>query len=205
MNIPDYFAFFDLPRKLVIDTALLEKLFYSKSRQLHPDRFAGKPQAEQDAALEQSSLLNDAWRTLKDPIGRTEYLLSLEGMQLEDQSRNATDAARAAGKEKQQIVPPELLEEVFELNMQLEEMKMAREAGADDPELKQQLLAARNNFESQMAGLQTELESLWQKWDAAIDANDNAAQNTIKQKLADLLNKRSYIRNLVRDVNSALE
>jgi len=205
VNIPDYFAFFDLPRKLVIDTALLEKLFYSKSRQLHPDRFAGKPQAEQDAALEQSSLLNDAWRTLKDPIGRTEYLLSLEGMQLEDQSRNATDAARAAGKEKQQIVPPELLEEVFELNMQLEEMKMAREAGADDPELKQQLLAARNNFESQMAGLQTELESLWQKWDAAIDANDNAAQNTIKQKLADLLNKRSYIRNLVRDVNSALE
>jgi molecular chaperone HscB len=204
-QVTDYFAFFDLPRKLAIDTSALEKLFYAKSRQLHPDRFAGKSLAEQESALEQSSLLNDAWRTLKDPIARTEYLLSVEGIQLEEQSRNATDAARAAGKEKQQIVPADLLEEVFELNMQLEEMRMAREAGADDPELKQSLLAVRKNFESQMTALQTELEQLWQQWDSAVDANNVVAQDAAKQKLADLLNRRSYIRNLVRDVNQALE
>jgi molecular chaperone HscB len=198
----DYFAFFDLPRKLAVDTSALEKQFYAKSRQLHPDRFAGKPQAEQDAALEQSSTLNDAWRRLKDPIARTEHLLELEGIQLEEQSRNATDAARAAGKEKQQIVPPEMLEEVFELNMQLEEMRMAKKMGDDDPQLRKDLEMARENFASRMTALQTELESLWQKWDAA---DDDAQKDAAKQKMAALLNNRSYIRNLVRDVNAALE
>src|ERR1700744_551183 len=97
---PDYFSLFSLPQHLYIDTAALEKSFYAQSRKLHPDRFAHLGPDAQEAALAQSSQLNDAYRTLRDPIARTEYLLSLEGIQLEKQSRAATDAAKAAGTEK---------------------------------------------------------------------------------------------------------
>src|SRR6195952_107739 len=139
----DFFTFFTLPRKLALDVPALEKQFYALSRKLHPDRFAARPAAEQEAALAQSSLLNDAYRTLKDPILRTQYLLSLEGVELEEQSKAATEAARASGTEKKQVVPPELLEEVFELNMQLQEMKAARQMGDEaDPDLRRDLEAA---------------------------------------------------------------
>src|SRR6201992_2372508 len=129
----NYFEFFDLPRRLTLDVVALEKQFYIMSRKLHPDRFASRPLAEQEAALAQSSLLNDAYRTLKDPIARTQYLLKLEGVELEEQSKAATEAARASGTEKKQVVPPELLEEVFELNMQLQEMRAAKKMGEDKP------------------------------------------------------------------------
>jgi molecular chaperone HscB len=172
---------------------------------LHPDRFAAKPVAEQEEALRQSSLLNDAYRTLKEPIARTEYLLTLEGVQLEEQSRAATDAARAAGTEKKQVAPPELLEEAFELNMQLEEMKMNKQMGDDDPQLRKDLEIAKANFEGMLASAQTELESLWSAWDAAVDSNDDTAKTKARDGLVALLNRRSYIRNLVRDVNAALE
>ena len=109
-----------------MDTAALEKSFYALSRRLHPDRFASKSAEEQAAALAESSRLNDAYRTLKDPIARTEYLLKLEGVELEEQSKAATEAARASGTAKKQIVPEDLLEEAFELNMQLEEMRAAK-------------------------------------------------------------------------------
>src|SRR3978361_1775580 len=96
----NYFAQFGLPRHLQIDLVALEKAFYAQSRKLHPDRFASKPQAEQDAALAASSQLNDGYRTPRAPIARTEYLLSLEGVQMEEQSRAATDSAKASGTEK---------------------------------------------------------------------------------------------------------
>src|SRR6202521_4648530 len=113
----DYFTFFGLPRKLDLNLPQLERGFYELSRKLHPDLYAGAPEQEQQWSLEQSSLLNDAYRTLQDPIKRTEYLLHLEGGELEDKSKSATERARATGETKKQIVPPDLLEEVFELNM----------------------------------------------------------------------------------------
>src|SRR4051794_37434738 len=79
----DYFSFFGLPRKLNLDTATLERGFYAMSRKLHPDLYARRDSREQNWSLEQSSRLNDAYRTLKDPIRRTEYLLKLEGVELE--------------------------------------------------------------------------------------------------------------------------
>jgi len=200
-----YFEVFSLPAKLHIDTAALEKQFYAQSRRLHPDRFASKPAAEQEEALRQSSLLNDAYRTLKDPIARTQYLLKIEGVELEEQSKAATDAARAGGAEKKQIVPPELLEEVFELNMQLQEMKMAKQMGEDEPELRRDLMTAKDAFDQRMVDTQVELEGLWTKWDAAVDAGDEPAKIATRDGLVALLNKRSYLRNLVRDVNEALE
>ena len=194
-----YFAAFNLPPHLNIDLAALERAFYAQSRKLHPDRFASRPQAEQDDALAASSNLNDAYRTLRDPIARTEYLLSVEGVQLEEQSRAATDAAKASGTEKKQVAPPDLLEEAFELNMALEEMRMD-----PDPNTRKDLEAAREKFTAMLADSQQQLEALWNEWDAAVDADSQPAKDAAKDKMVALLNRRSYIRNLVRDVNEAL-
>jgi molecular chaperone HscB len=196
----DFFTLFSLPRHLHIDTAALEKSFYAQSRKLHPDRFAAKPAAEQDAALAASSQLNDAYRTLRDPIARTEYLLSLEGIQLEEQSRAATDAAKAAGTEKRQVAPADLLEEAFELNMALEELKMG-----DDPDARAQLEEARSKFTAMLAETQQQLEQLWSQWDSAETSSGTAQKKSAVDAMVALLNRRSYIRNLVRDVNAALE
>jgi molecular chaperone HscB len=201
----DYFEFFGLPRKLTLDVVALEKQFYAMSRKLHPDRFAGRPAEEQEAALAQSSLLNDAYRTLKDPILRTQYLLKLEGVELEEQSKAATDAARSSGVEKKQVVPPELLEEVFELNMQLQEMRAANQMGEDEPELRRDLMTAKDAFDAKMVETQAELDGMWAAWDLAVDVGDGAAKARARDAMVGLLNKRSYLRNLVRDVNEALE
>jgi len=201
MSSPDYFTLFSLPQHLHIDLAALEKNFYAQSRKLHPDRFAAKPAAEQAAALSASSQLNDAYRTLRDPIARTEYLLSLQGIQLEEQSRAATDLAKSTGTAKKQVAPPDLLEEAFELNMALEEMKM----GGDDPDARRELESARAEFSAMLLEIQQTLEALWTAWDLAVDANNEAAKDASKQAMVALLNRRSYVRNLVRDVNTALE
>lgn len=196
----DYFTLFSLPPHLHLDLPALEKAFYAQSRKLHPDRFASKPAAEQEAALAASSELNDAYRTLRSPIARTEYLLSLEGIQLEEQSRAATDAAKATGTVKKQVAPPDLLEEAFELNMALEEMRMD-----PDPNVRKDLEAARDKFTAMLDESQAQLETLWTAWDTAVDANDPTAKEAAKAAMVALLNRRSYIRNLVRDVNAALE
>src|SRR6516162_4489104 len=73
----DYFTFFGLPKKLDLDTAQLGRDFYALSRKLHPDVNAKANTNEQEWSLEKTSQLNDAYRTLKDPVTRTEYLLRL--------------------------------------------------------------------------------------------------------------------------------
>lgn len=194
----DYFAVFSLPRKLHIDLAQLERTFYRLSRKHHPDVYATKSPEEQQWSLDQTSLLNDAYRTLKNPIARTEYLLRLEGVVLE--AGKSED-----GTPKDSRVPPDLLEEVFELNMQLEEMRMNRKMGEDDPQLRGDLEKARANFESQLAALDSNLQDQWTQWDTALDAADTAEKTKIKDEMVALLDRRRYIRNLVRDVNDALE
>ena len=201
----NYFELFSLSRHLQIDLPALERSFYAQSRRLHPDRFASRPPSEQATALGQSSQLNDAYRTLRDPISRTEYLLSLEGVQLEEQSRQATDAAKATGTEKKQVAPPDLLEEAFELNMQLEEMRFARKAGETDEAAAHDLQAARERFAGMLDDLGGDLATLWTRWDAAEAAGDGEARLGARNAMVALLNRRGYIRNLVRDVNAALE
>ena len=205
MSTQDYFALFALPQHLHLDLAALEKTFYALSRKLHPDRFASKPAADQAAALAASSQLNDAYRTLRDPIARTEYLLSLEGIQLQEQSRAATDAAKATGTAKKQVAPPDLLEEAFELNMALEEMRESQQADHPDPGIRADLEAAREKFTAMLTETQLQLESLWTAWDTALDTANTPEQQAAKQAMVALLNRRSYIRNLVRDVNTTLE
>jgi len=206
----DYFTFFGFPRKLNLDTAALEKEFYALSRKLHPDLFGQAEEQERSWSLEQSSMLNDAHRTLKDPIKRTQYLLRLEGIELEEQSKQATEKARASGELKKQVVPPDLLEEVFELNMHLEELRAQKKIGEDDPALLEEIGKAKLSLEEKYDALLNELKNEWNNWDRAVDTATESNETidnrqSVLDKMVDILNRRNYIRNLVRDVNEAME
>lgn len=202
----DYFSFFGLPRKLNIDPGELEQEFYRLSRKLHPDLYARASGQEQEWSLEKSSQLNDAYRTLRDPIARTEYLLKLEGVKLEEQSKAATEKARATGQQKKQVVPPELLEEVFELNLQIEEARANKKMGERDADLMRQIESMRNRLRAKRDALMGELKGYWDEWDTLIEREPTPAERrAVCDKMLGLLNRRSYIRNLVRDVNEVLD
>src|SRR5246127_1324656 len=132
----DYFAIFGLPRKLSLDLDLLEQKFLQLSWKLHPDNFVNASEQERELSLERSSGLNDAYRTLREPVARVEYLLAIEG-------------ERKEGEKKQQA-PPELLEEVFELNESLDELREAKAASGDTTALKQKLESAQKNFQAKL-------------------------------------------------------
>jgi len=197
----DYFAVFDLPRKLHLDLAQLERRFYGLSRKFHPDVYATKSPEEQQWSLDQTSFLNDAYRTLKNPVTRTEYLLRLEGVVFEA-------AKREDGAPKDSRIPPDMLEEVFELNMQLEEMRMGKKMGERDEQVAKDLEAAKERFEQMLASSNDDLQKFWTEWDEVIASGADAEDPlrvSVRDKMVGLLNRRSYVRNLVRDVNEALE
>src|SRR5262245_30541672 len=101
----NYFEVFDLPRTLHIDLAALEKSFYELSRRHHPDRHTRSSPDDRRQALQMTALLNDAYRTLKHPVRRIEYLVELEGFK--------PDGSK---------VPKSFLMEVFEINERLDEI-----------------------------------------------------------------------------------
>jgi molecular chaperone HscB len=173
----EYYELFGIPRALNLSLDDLQKRYYDLSRQLHPDRFMRKPEAERQRALDMSSALNDAYRTLKDPIKRAQYLLALEGFDI--------------GEQRSKDVPPELLEEVFELNMALEEMR------SGDDSARPQLEQAEKNFTGMLAVADAQLQSLFQQYDAG-HSRDALTQ------VRNTLNRRKYIQNLLTEVQSAL-
>ena len=184
---------FGLPPRLDLDVQALEKQFYRYSRKLHPDVHARASAQEQEWSLAQASLLNDAYRTLKNPLDRTKYLLRLEGVQFEED--------RGANPSK---VPADLLEEVFDLNMQLEELRQNQKMGEDDPQLRHDLEAAKTQFAAQLSTLDEQVRSRWSAWDAAWEQNDEAKKTAAKEAMTALLQRRSYLQNLVRDVDQTL-
>jgi molecular chaperone HscB len=187
----DYFALFEMPRKLWIAMDALEQKFLQLSWKLHPDNFVNASEEERELSLKRSSELNDAYRTLRDPVARVEYLLALEG-------------ERKEGEKKQQA-PPELLEEVFELNESLDELREAKSAGNDLAALQARLEAAEKNFGEKLREVDGELQSVAREWDSALDANaDEPARKNLMARMNELLNRRSYIRNLVVNVEKQL-
>ena len=66
-------------------------------------------------------------------------------------------------------------------------------------------MTAKDAFDARMVETQAELERIWSQWDHAVDTGDDAAKAAARDAMVALLNKRSYLRNLVRDVNEALE
>src|SRR3977135_1544026 len=187
----DYFELFGLPRKLWIEMRGLEQKFLQLSWKLHPDNFVKATETERELSLKRSSELNDAYRTLRDPVGGVEYLLGIEG-------------ARKEGEHKQQA-PPELLEEVFELNESLDELREAKASGGDLGALKQRLESEEKNFQQKLSEVDAQLQETAQQWDAAIDADaSDTDRKGILVRLNELLNRRSYIRNLVTNVQREL-
>ena len=168
-----YYEAFGLEPKLALDLDDLQKRFYERSRQWHPDKFTRGGAADQQRALNMTAVLNDAFRTLRNPVSRAEYFLK----------QNSIELAKEA--------PPELLEEVFELNMALEELR-----GGDDS-AREQLDAARERFSGMLATLDAELAELFARYDSA---GDRAALEEIGRGL----NRRRYVSNLVREVDKEL-
>ena len=202
----NYFAFFGLPSKLQLNETELEERFHQLSWKLHPDNFGRASDYERALSLERSSQLNDAYRTLRDPIRRVEYLLGREGV-------------RKEGQQKQQA-PPELLEEVFELNEWLDELRVTREGAemaarssngtAETAALRSKLEAAQKNFEKKLGEVDAELAGVFAQWDAALapagpaSSGDEAMRRKLMERMNQVLNRRSYIRNLVANVQKEL-
>jgi molecular chaperone HscB len=181
-----------MARKLWIDMGELEQKFLQLSWKLHPDNFVNATPEEQELSLKHSSGLNDAYRVLRDPVARVEYLLEIEG-------------TRKEGEQKQQA-PPELLEEVFELNEALDELRQAKVGGGDLAALKSRLESAQKNFQDKLGEVDAQLQASARRWDAASDASSaDADRKAIMVRLNELLNRRSYIRNLVNNVQKELQ
>jgi molecular chaperone HscB len=185
----DYFSVFGLEPKLNLNVAALEQEFHRLSRRLHPDRYARAGEKEQKWSLADTALLNDAYRTLKDPLRRTEYLLRLEGAAIgeENSGKDRKNPSRA---------PADLLEEVFELNMQLEEMKM----GEASEELTASLTEAKKKFKGMLDEVDRDLRAQWHVW----DDGDEATRKKAETAMVALLDRRRYLNNLVRDVTETL-
>jgi len=173
----DYFQIFGLEPGLALDVREMQRRFYDLSRQLHPDRFQRGDSREREYSLDATALLNDAWRTLRDPVRRAEYVLKRNGFDI--------------GEQGTKDVPPELLEEVFEMNMSLEELRQGDESA------RPQLESARKGFLAMRNELDSLAEGLFARYDQSHD-------RAVLVELRSILNRRSYIRNLAGVVDKAL-
>jgi molecular chaperone HscB len=176
-----------------VDPEQLEQNFRALSRQFHPDYFYNASPAERRASLERSSYLNDAYRTLRQPISRIEYLLQLEGM-----------PAGGNGEGSKQV-PASLLEEVFALNEELDEVRQMRASGAPEEIWKRKLEAARQPIDERRAAHEAELRELSNEWDALVDREAAPADRAaVLTALRDRMLERNYINNLLAGIEREL-
>lgn len=189
----DYFAFMGLPHRLNIEAAELERRFRALSRQFHPDFFYNATTAERRASLERSSYLNDAYRTLRDPVTRLQYTLQIEGL------------APQGPAEASRQVPPALLEEVFALNEELDEVRDARTAGAADDVWRGRLERARQPIETKRVAHEAQLQELSARWDTLADRPAaDAERRAVLQALGERFLERNYINNLLAGIEREL-
>ena len=176
----NYFEVFGLPKILNIDLQGLEKLFHELSRKHHPDYFTAATSEEQATALHMTALLNDAYRTLRHPIRRTEYLLQTEGFK--------PDGSK---------VPKSFLMEMFDINEQLDEVK----GGIATPA---QVDAVRQEIERKSDEFTIRIDAATQQWDALVTRNASDSELRLQlSKMAEVLSEFSYIRNLERDLEES--
>jgi molecular chaperone HscB len=184
----DYFAFLGMPRRLTIDAQDLEKRFRDLSRKFHPDYYYNASPAERLASLERSSYLNDAYRAIKNPVSRVEHLLAIEGL---------PPAKSDDGTAK---VPPSLLEEVFALNEELDEVRELRESGTDPEKLRARLESARAPIDEKREEHERQLQALSARWDS-----EEGAPAADKRKTLDALRERLLERNYINNLLATIE
>ncbi len=186
----DYFTCFGLPRRLVIDTNVLETKFYELSRAFHPDFYQNKSDAEQTISLGNSAMLNTAYRTLRDPIQRAEYLLDLEA---------------GAVKDIRTTPPADLFEEILELQDTLDEFRGSDRASAHASTLRTKLHADRTALEQRQREMEAQLLQLFDRWDALQDRGEateqaRAERNHLLKDMRNILSNRTYVKNIVNDL-----
>jgi molecular chaperone HscB len=182
----DFFTVFGLERRLVVDVAALQRRFYELSRRWHPDFHQAAPPAEQARALEESARVNAAYRALRDPIARVEYLVRLE------EGRDTKEGAAVKPK-----APPALLAEMFEIQEALDDAK----AGSLDAAARAALAGQRDALVARQAAGEARLTGpLSQAWDAAAPADRPAALAALKDALA----TRAYLRTVIDDLGGVL-
>lgn len=180
------FEVFGLPRRLRIDPTELQRRFYELSRRTHPDFHHGAAAAQQAQVLEASARLNAAYRALRDPIARIEYLVRLE------EGRETREGAQ----DKPQA-PPELLEEMFEIQEALAEAKV----GGLDDEARERLRGQRERLLTRYREEEGRLTGpLSEAWDAADPAGRPPVLEALKKSLA----VRSYLGTVIEDLSAAL-
>jgi molecular chaperone HscB len=186
----DHFAVFGLPRRLDIDTVELQRKFYELSRRGHPDFHQDAPPERQAEILEASAQLNAAYRALRDPLARIEYLVRLE------EGRDTREGAAVKPK-----APPELLAEMFEIQEALQEAKSADRSGELDAGTKETLAAQRDRLRARYEQEESRLRGpLSQAWDSAGPAERAGALTAFKESLA----VRAYLRTVLDDIDEAL-
>jgi molecular chaperone HscB len=185
--VSDYFTVFGLPRKLGVDVEALQRRFYELSRLHHPDFHQGADAERQAEALERSALVNRAYRALRDPLARVEYLIALE--EGRDAREGAADKPRA---------PRELLQEMLEVQEALEEAK-AEGVGA---EAAVRLLQERARLQERHAAEAAAVVERAEEWDRLVDEGGDrtALREWFKQRLA----TRAYLRTVIDDLSEAL-
>jgi molecular chaperone HscB len=180
----DHWAVLGLERRLGLDRADLERRFHGLNRRLHPDYFRLRSPEEQTISLEASAAVNAAYRTLRDPLSRVEYLLDLEGMSL-----------GSAGQAKP---PADLFEEIMEL--QEARMELATADPDEAPALRARLENAKAELEARRTGAEQELTATFPAW----DAGDEAIRRRLLGEMRDILATRAYLRTVLRDLGAAL-
>jgi molecular chaperone HscB len=185
--VSDYFTVFGLPRKLGVDGEALQRRFYELSRQHHPDFHQGADAERQAEALGQSALVNRAYRALREPLARVEYLIALEeGREVRE---GATDKPKA---------PRELLEEMLEVQEALEEAKAEGLGGEAGMRLREE----RRRLEERFAAEAAALIARTAEWDRLVDEGGDRRPllEWFKQRLA----TRAYLRTVIDDLSDAL-
>lgn len=177
----DYFQVLGVPQRLVQDAEVLQRRFYELHRQWHPDRYQTGPQAARSASLRNTAAVNRAYSTLRDPVERGEYWLTLQGEKLGANNNR---------------VPAELAELVFEVQEKLEEFRAAHRAA----ELRPEIASVHTALLERQTDLLEQLDGNFARWDT------RAAEPTVlNRELKTILSALAYLRTLVRDVEKELE
>jgi molecular chaperone HscB len=186
----DYFTCLSLPRILNIDLKDLEQRFYELSRKFHPDYYQQKSEQEKAISLENSANLNKAYRTLRDPIPRAEYLICLE---------------EGAAKAIPTKAPSDLFEEILELQEVLEAYKHEKTSGGPESEkLQEQLEVEEGRLELRKKALEEELFNLFRAWDGLREGNRETEKGPILQGMKDAISHRAYLETVLRDIREGL-
>lgn len=176
-----------------IDLARLEATFYELSRKFHPDFYQKKSSEEQAISLENSALVNKAYRTLRDPIQRTEYLIG------------RVDGGSAVSTE----APADLFDEILELQELLEGVKEAPGDSAQRGGLVDALEREQARFGQIQSEGERALEKLATEWDRLQEESKEEeitqAQRRLLSEMKQILSRRAYLERVLNDIQTGIE